>query len=1736
MEPENDPSQRRVSWQGKSSSKPRSPDKPVVPLTPSARSWGRTSWREKPNANVSNLQSTLLLGRRIGLSVIAIGLAVTLIWTLLSLKHRVPIVAVFATTYRAPLGPIVMAEEDRQQLQRLSRSAASLFHGKSALFFDESPSLIEGSAKTISTALQNRLTAVRPGGPSNNMVVLYLSMLGTLNQDGKPCLIPPETSSISSHDEEESYLSLDTFLSEIRAALPARVGILVVLDACQPRNQWPLGVLDGGFAPAVEAAVEAAAHQRLWVMVSSGPGQVTHWSDLESSTPFAREFSIGFEGAADNKPTGNRDGKVDLGELAAYVTSAVDRWANDNRGERQTPKIFPAISPTTHTVPLAWATSWNPRTAAPISVDALPRIDHDWWLESHWKTAAVLRETVIMERPSLWQQYQQLLLRAEILRSAGVAYSDHLLRLETMVERIENDLRVSRLDAAANLPSFRLQALAEKNANRQSEESEILWKKELEQYVLSPPTDPAPKLKNKPTTDPGLWMLRARIARGWLAEQVEAGNAIDRTMLGRLLESIGYRPDQDGIEPLSLHLARMLYQWVDDEVWTNAPSLVGKLVRLASRSQDALYPSDVRTDAITRIFTPQIEARNKMRSAIDLTFVGDPASLARAAQLVEESDQLFSQVLTMSDLAARALRYADTVNSDLPWLTAWWVGEMRVLAISEESRAKNDFDPTAFRFRKINWEQLFETQNELNQVLQQSYDSSAQSNIKVTDHQIMQAISVARDRLELLYQPLQTAYADTCENLATGAPDTAQTLGAIERALAVPLIQGADRMRLLRRSRDLKRRFLFVTNPQIREKEPQEQPTGGTKEAVAGWVNWRETFVHPLVPIFSGHTIGEGAMPSDSIAFAKTAGMQLFSIREAARSLPAAIAEFEREKARVESSGDAGELTRASFIGDEELFARRLAVITGHRLTLEEVPIVLKNLAAAWHDRLLFAATSRIEDFWAALSADETPWYFKSARSLLEASVDIVRSTGIAHGDSRRRELEQRLLDLHERSLEYATLEQSPNRIILFPPDFQSDVPANRVHLSPARGVPAGIASLWLAPSVNAPPLVVAKAVTNTSDDLLRKPVARLPFPIGANEQSTELEWKIDSSGAEFFSQTEESVLDMVVWYRGHRIVRGLPVMKADAVRTIEWNALAPQQPRVTVRGDLPRNQSVAIVFDCSGSMGQKLLDGRTRMEAGREALFEVLDLISKAGGWNASLWLYGHRTQWSRDTAAGRYKAGLTAAGILARDTTVKDGKPFSLLPGNDVEQIIDMQPLSPVEVLRIRSLVDAIKPGGETPLYLAINEALRADFAGPNPGPGHILVVTDGANDQTGGTITTYSDVLRTLSRTNFRRPEPVRIDVIGFNLMPGKYDRELRLQELKSLAKDSAGKFFEATDPAKLAASLRQSLRIVRWHVEGGAASRQDVEIDEAFRLPLSIGGRTETYDVMLNAGSSSPRRRVAVSGAEGLELFVAGRGRGLEFRRYEGGTEQGLRDSQENLRDPVDPSRRWFIGAHLAKREGTTVSFPISLQNGDPTSFSPRPVEMWVEVTPKTASGVAVSPYIFYDIAYEPSRPVPVMNLVAKHWPAVATSANIKTWFRFVAATPEVSIAMNELVPGVERVFEIQSLPGSFVRMTVLPPTLPNELRLNVIETHPSPTAEHLPCLRVAVSPGCQKAVHITEPGTGRVRHEFIVATVDGQLASDVRVTISDRQRIVADAITLPLVDGVRASLGVPVPLE
>jgi hypothetical protein len=60
------------------------------------------------------------------------------------------------------------------------------------------------------------------------------------------------------------------------------------------------------------------------------------------------------------------------------------------------------------------------------------------------------------------------------------------------------------------------------------------------------------------------------------------------------------------------------------------------------------------------------------------------------------------------------------------------------------------------------------------------------------------------------------------------------------------------------------------------------------------------------------------------------------------------------------------------------------------------------------------------------------------------------------------------------------------------------------------------------------------------------------------------------------------------------------------------------------------------------------------------------------------------------------------------------------------------------------------------------------------------------------------------------------------------------------------------------------------------------------------------------------------------------------------------------------------------------------------------------------------------------------------------------------------------------------------------------------------------------------------VHITVPDTGRVRHEFTVALVDEQVASDVMLTVTDRRAIQRDSIGPPAPGSAPQALKVGVP--
>lgn len=231
--------------------------------------------------------------------------------------------------------------------------------------------------------------------------------------------------------------------------------------------------------------------------------------------------------------------------------------------------------------------------------------------------------------------------------------------------------------------------------------------------------------------------------------------------------------------------------------------------------------------------------------------------------------------------------------------------------------------------------------------------------------------------------------------------------------------------------------------------------------------------------------------------------------------------------------------------------------------------------------------------------------------------------------------------------------------------------------------------------------------------------------------------------------------------------------------------------------------------------------------------------------------------------------------------------------------------------------------------------------------------------------------------------------------------------------------------------------------------------------------------------------------------------------------------------------TDPDRRWFVGAHLARREGSTVSFPISIQSGPPDGFSPRPVEAWVEVVPQAPQGRVGAAYVVYDPAWQPHRPVPVLEVVATQWPDEATVAHVRSWFRFTPAKPLASLPVADLVPGIAITRDLPGMTGSTIRAEVAPVSDASAIRLTVIEAHPARLADQLPMLKVAVT-GCRRAVHILEPGTGRLRHEFELEAVDGQLQGDVLLTVTDREAIIQGSVGIGIPGTTIQPLMVPVP--
>lgn len=1607
-----------------------------------------------------------LLAWRVGWSSAALALVVWLIAMLVGVRRPVPLVSGILA-YAHPLGPIALAEEDRDLLQGLWRGDRLIDRG-TARFVDITESLAGADAADFIDACGNAVASQTPGGPER-CVILYLTAFGAVDRSGKPCLVPGRVVG-STVAADEAWVRVEDLLKKIAERRPRRAGVLVVLDACRPAHAAALGVFDGAFAAALEPAVRAAAHDRLWVIASAGPGEVANAWPEDGGSLFASTFVDAIEGAAD----GDADGRVEIQELQQYLAAEVSRKARGRHGVRQQPFITAATGDDKANPGLSWAVRNKPADRAAETFQ--PSAEGAEWLATRWSRAEQLRERAVTERPAEWAAYEMLLLRAERLREAGRGFDREFKEMRVRVEEAERHLQ-RPLFESDGLPGVRLAHLAglplPPPADLWTDGLQVWKESVVGQAATATVVDAVP-----PCRDQAEWSSRAEAAWDAVVTLVGNGATIDREAWRRWDKIVGDPPAADAVVPFEIHAARLLVSGLGESGWKSAtaPKLVSRVAMLAGQAAEAALPFDVRADSFVNRAAPIRDAEISRRTAFDLLVAGDEARSSEAARIAAAG---YGRATDAGRVASEAWRFLDTVRAELPWLALWHADVAR-------TRTADHSD----------WRQLDQAIDRLQATLA--------SGDPAPDAAVIQAAFVAADQL---YAKLRGDYEDACERLDRAA-ENAATLADLRSVLAVPLVDGAPRMRLITRVgriAETERSRAGDPGPVT----PQSQSADGRpQDLTAGWVDWEGgNRIHPYVAAV-GVGDGRGTRPSTSGAeLATVLGTWGQAIRAAIdqTGLPAddvsgtdiaKAAAWNRRKASV---------SPASFLGAETW----------------DKPVQME-LGRAWHARLSRVADSMLSDLFASTEFGRSPWFVAAARICLDHAGEL--------GDEQACEqVRRRLEGLEGVSGSWARLEASPDRIDA---SAIGKIRASVAISEPVGSAPMepGAAALWLTDGAADEPLQLLPVGGSS-----RAPQRRIPLPIarpGGDGRPEAVEWRVDSdpAGLARIAERTGSTMQLVAWFRGHRLFHEIPVGGASAAPVLVWRRPAPQAPRVTVRGSDERRGYVSFIFDCSGSMRDPAPNGRKRFDVGRETLDEVLQAMAKAGTWDASLWLYGHRTKWVKVSSnPDRYQPGLSEFGSKERDAKAAAGEPFSLQPGMDVQRVLSMQTLGPGQAREVVGLLSRLAPAGETPLYLALREALSDDAPANRDAAWRIVLVTDGVNDQTDVTpLTTDRDVRETLAAVNRMRSTKVHIDIVAFDLRA----QDVKKNELASLARGSGGQFVEAAVPEALLDALRKSLGLKQWKASGGEAFAESAELGAALDLPLVAGASAVPYRIALEGATAAAE--VVVRGGEGLELAVSASGRTLEHQRYKGGTEQPISDRVEHLDDPADSQVRWFVAAHLPRREGQDVRFPVSVQNDDETKFSPRPVEWWAEVEPV---GVPSEPYVFVDADFEMGRPVPVVDLLVPGWPREAKEAAIRIWFSTKPIDADATLALGDLEEGVEKVLDVAGLSGVVINATLEKPAGAGRGRVTIVERHPPGRAEDLPLLRVRLEPECERASHAVDVADAEVRHEFdFPLDAAGNVPTGTQVSFVYATRLKELSVKPPAPGGAVKSLRVTLPTD
>jgi Mg-chelatase subunit ChlD len=1702
----------------------------AAPARPAAKG---AVWKDKPDQQHQRAKRRYRtkLGALVLLFFVLVG---AFMWMVFFRLAKTPLLVLAATEYVSPaLLPNAWAQEDADRFVALETEQQVRLHSVLYRAAPEEP--LVGFQE-----LRDEMKKYARGWWKRKTMIVYLSMHGAVNEKGEPCLIPPGSPPLDSRKwltlrEVIDYL----FPPDVRESLPRNK--LLILDCNRMDSNWRIGLLANDLAARLPTVVEEAAIPGLAILSSAGPGQIG-WDSPEAfrGSVFGYYVFKGLLGSADREADGDDNGQVDSAELARYVRNNVRRWVQDHRADLQEPILIPERAESVERFPLVHALSKADlarveareskppagpsdagagQDAAPdeskkaaasasrrVTAEDLWSSVGDLWLE-HERLERSEPTKPWNRDPLKWQEFQHRLLQQERWLMAGKACQDLARQNRAELERLAKELSRDPVAGACAAHSLPL----------------AVWFSKDSSAIAA-----AEGLKKRWDAPPG---------------------------------KLDVPPGQPYVE---LHFLAMLRAYLDPPMWQQSPELIRQALAVRDLAEAAAAPPDERVHYWA--WRPVEQADALRRLADDRLFVGTSAALQQAAASYAELAAPAGLYRTAQDRARKmrdAFEVRDRAWAKAPYLAHWLLARLR------------EGEPTAEESRTTHLRTLLVGTRQLAAQLDQALDAELRrQQDPLLPGEAPPSVEETYQRVAAALAALEGDFAGRCTRLLEAGGEDRLVLKEISTVLAVPLATGQRRRELWDRYFKLATAGSGQERPAAGERGPESKqaprPAEGespSQRRLAAWMaRWGE---HPALAMLKfGPEPDSAAKPAGSDARldptllwqqggmvrVRLGGLNQEVVRHSERT-------ESLQKSESETASPA-EIRRGYSLADQAV--RAYAPLLGTLVPLEtgtrDDPIAqLRKLdfryLQLWH------AYRAIEDFWGPEPGNPAgkPFFQTAAEDYLRSARDLCPAAPV------RRHGKTDLVELLKRRQAAAGLCVQPDvkYVKVFDPEVPAEVP---MAASLAKDLPGGEAALLIESAAGRRPLP-------TFD----KPVeARKKESEAPGQRRTGVPVQGDSWSRSQWIRSNDKVLEAqqfeaVALYRGHWREKRFTIVPFKAGYDIVWEP-PRRQATVSVEGARKAASYVVFILDYSGSMDEDVggetkgpagAKTGTRYELARAGLSYLLKRLAKLPNnpYRVEVMLYGHRFGWTtakliQDWRFPPQTRTYTWDPQNPGSIIAADNLPGAVLPSEDVERIWPaswppQHGLTEQETSKIEEILKRQRPVGDTPLYLAIQQAIRdldtvpGNFAQPGAPSRHIVAITDGVN---------WQDFRRTDRLTGAdvveealtKRPD-IRLDVVGFLLSDDREEAKKQLQEdanqlrvdvenlvarydeLKGLVEKHKGRFYTVMDPTTLGARLEESLRLSRYVVyreEGGKPAGPKPapkELGDSFDVPLPRPGPPQAdprldwagvpHAVELADSLLKARAQVWLRGEEGLRLYLSEDGQRLEHRFFD----PEIREAKE-FAHPRYPGRRLSIAAHEPRPEADGVHFRISVQNSreDAWQFSPRPLDGWIEVRPAPADAKPddhLPLYVFYDLRFEPKQTTPVIECVVPDWPEGVHSAQVGLWCKFQGTDPDRSIPADEFA-------RPQQVEGILLDLQFEPDEKQDQFRVLVTEQG-HPADGQLNRFRVAMRPVPLRAVHRYVPEARTIRHTFVYPyAVRSDPRSSLLVDVTSRAKVLDGAIAVP----------------